>query len=144
MKVSPEVIPFYQKRTHGLYGVGIDPVGALEVWPAYPGFQGMNLGPGPTKRISFTAYAVHVPKQPYDYHFPDGNATIARILVRELVPGSMQGTTAEDSVTAKDDNSKLDHPESRIRIRLSRTVVQVKDIGNPGTSKGVEVAYGPR
>jgi len=142
VKVSPEVIPFYQKRTHGLYGVGIDAVGALEVWPAYPGFQGLNLEPGPTNRMSFTAYGVHVPKQPYDYHFPDGNATIARILVRALVPGSLPGTTAEDSVTAKVDYSKLDHPDSRIRIRLSSTVVQVKHIGNPATSKEVEVAYG--
>ena len=45
VKVSPEVIPYYQKRTHGLYGVGIDAVGALEVWPRYPGFQGMNIAP---------------------------------------------------------------------------------------------------
>ena len=30
VKVTPEVIPFYQQRTHGLYGVGIDAVGALE------------------------------------------------------------------------------------------------------------------
>ena len=142
VKVSPEVIPFYQKRTHGLYGVGIDAVGALEVWPAYPGFQGMNLAPGATKRMSFTAYGVHVPKQPYEYHFPDGNATIARILVRTLVPGSMSGTTAEDSVTARVDYSKLDRPDSRIRIRLSSTVVQVKHVGNPAMSKEVEVAYG--
>jgi spermidine dehydrogenase len=102
----------------------------------------MNLTPGPTKRMSFTAYGVHVPKQPYDYHFPDGNATIARILVRMLVPGSMAGTTAEDSVTAKVDYAKLDHPDSRVRIRLSSTVVQVKHIGNTANSKETEVAYG--
>ena len=52
VKVTPEAIPYYQKRTHGLYGVGIDAVGALEVWPRYPGFQGMNMEPGATKRIS--------------------------------------------------------------------------------------------
>ena len=101
VKVSPEVIPYYQKRTHGLYGVGIDAVGGLKVWPRYPGFQGMKCEPGPTSRMSFTAYGEHVPKQPYEYHFPDGNASIARMLVRALVPGAMPGTTAEDSVTAK-------------------------------------------
>ncbi len=142
VKVSPEVIPYYQKRTHGLYGVGIDAVGALEVWPRYPGFQGMNMSPGPTPRMSFTAYGEHVPKKPYDYHFPDGNASIARMLVRALVPGSMPGNTAEDSVTAKVDYSKLDHPDSRIRIRLSSTVVAAKHIGNPASSKEVEVVYG--
>ena len=40
VKVHPDVIPFYQTRTHGLYGVGIDAVGALELWPNSPGFQG--------------------------------------------------------------------------------------------------------
>ena len=142
VKVSPEVIPFYQKRTHGLYGVGIDAVGALEVWPRYPGFQGMNLAPGPTRRMSFTAYGVHVPKRPYEYHFPDGNASIARLLVRSLVPGCMPGRTAEDSVTAKVDYSKLDHPDGRTRIRLSSTVVSAKHAGNPATAKEVEVIYG--
>jgi len=142
VKVSPEVIPYYQKRTHGLYGVGIDAVGALEVWPRYPGFQGMNIEPGPTKRMSFTAYGEHIPKKPYNYHFPDGNASIARMLVRSLVPGSMSGATAEDIVTATMDYSKLDHPDSRIRIRLSSTVVAAKHIGNPATAKEVEVIYG--
>jgi spermidine dehydrogenase len=142
VKVSPEVIPFYQKRTHGLYGVGIDAVGALEVWPGYPGFPGMNLEPGPTKRMSFTAYGQHVSRQPYNYHFPDGNASIARILVRALVPESMTGTTAEDSVTARIDYSKLDHPDSRVRVRLSSTVLRARHMGNPATSKHVEVAYG--
>ena len=32
VKVDPSVIPFYQTRTHGLYGIGIDAVGALECW----------------------------------------------------------------------------------------------------------------
>jgi spermidine dehydrogenase len=142
VKVSPEVIPFYQKRTHGLYGVGIDAVGALEVWPGYPGFRGMNLEPGPIKRMSFTAYGQHVSRQPYNYHFPDGNASIARILVRALVPESMTGTTAEDSVTARVDYSRLDHSDSRVRIRLSSTVLRARHIGNPATAKQVEVVYG--
>src|SRR5262245_16939713 len=32
VKVDPGVVPFYQSRTHGLYGIGIDAVGALECW----------------------------------------------------------------------------------------------------------------
>jgi len=135
VKVTPEIIPFYQKRTHGLYGVGIDAVGALEVWPNYPGFKGMNIDPGPTKRLSFTAYGEHVPKKAYDYHFPDGNASIARMLVRSLIPGSMPGTTAEDSVTAKVDYRTLDRADAQIRIRLSSTVVAARHVGNPATSK---------
>jgi spermidine dehydrogenase len=142
VKVHPDVIPFYQTRTHGLYGVGIDAVGALELWPNSPGFQGLNLKPGPYHRLSFTALGEHIPKKPYEYHFPDGNATIARLLVRSLVPAAMPGHTAEDSVLANVDYSKLDKSDSPIRIRLSSTCLRARHVGNPVTAKEVEVVYG--
>ena len=142
VKVHPDVISFYQARTHGLYGVGIDAVGALELWPNSPGFQGMNLKPGPYRRLSFTALGEHIPKQPYEYHFPDGNATIARLLVRSLIPGAMPGHTAEDSVLANVDYSQLDRSDSAIRVRLSSTCLRARHAGNPKTAKEVEVVYG--
>ena len=142
VQVSPEVIPYYQTRTHGLYGVGIDAVGALELWPGSPGLQGLNLQPGPHPRLSFTALGRHIPKKPYDYHFPDGNATIARLLIRSLFPGAMPGHTAEDSVTANVDYSRLDHPDSPIRLRLSSTCLQARNVGNPAKAKEVEIVYG--
>src|SRR5580704_4393868 len=130
VKVHSSVIPFYQTRTHGLYGVGIDAVGALELWPNSPGFQGMNLKPGPYRRLSFTALGEHIPKQPYEYHFPDGNATIARLLVRSLIPAAMPGHTAEDSVLANVDYTRLDRNDSPIRIRLGSTCVLTRQQGN--------------
>jgi spermidine dehydrogenase len=142
VKVQPEVIPFYQTRTHGLYGVGIDAVAALELWPYFPGFQGMNLKPGPYHRLSFTALGQHIPKKPYEYHFPDGNATIARMLVRSLIPGAMPGHTAEDSVLANVDYSKLDRSDSSIRIRLGSTCLRARHVGDPATAKQVEIVYG--
>jgi spermidine dehydrogenase len=142
VKVHPDVIPFYQTRTHGLYGVGIDAVGALELWPNSPGFQGLNLKPGPYRRLSFTALGEHIPKKPYEYHFPDGNATIARLLVRSLVPGAMPGHTAEDSVLANVDYGRLDRSDSPVRIRLGSTCLRARHIGNPVTAKEVEVVYG--
>jgi spermidine dehydrogenase len=142
VKVHPEVIPFYQTRTHGLYGVGIDAVGALELWPYSPGFQGMNLKPGPYRRLSFTALGEHISKQPYEYHFPDGNATIARMLVRALIPAAMPGHTAEDSVLANVDYSQLDRSESPIRIRLGSTCLRARHEGNPAAAKEVEIVYG--
>ncbi len=142
VKVHPDVIPFYQARTHGLYGVGIDAVGALEVWPGYPGFQGMNIEPGPFHRLSFTALGEHIPKQPYNYHFPDGNATIARLLLRGLIPGSLPGHTVEDSVTANADYSQLDRSNSAVRIRLSSTCLHARHIGSPAKAKEVEIVYG--
>jgi spermidine dehydrogenase len=142
VKVHPDVIPFYQTRTHGLYGVGIDAVGALELWPYSPGFQGLNLKPGPYARLSFTALGEHIPKKPYEYHFPDGNASIARLLVRALIPGSMSGHSAEDSVLANVDYSKLDRADAPIRIRLGSTCLRARHVGNPASAKEVEIVYG--
>jgi spermidine dehydrogenase len=102
----------------------------------------MKLDPGPFKRLSFTALGEHIPKKPYDYHFPDGNATIARLLVRALFPGAMPGTTAEDSVMAKVDYSHLDQKDSLIKLRLSSTCVRARHVGNPASAKEVEVVYG--
>jgi spermidine dehydrogenase len=143
VKVSPDVIPFYQSRTHGLYGIGIDAVGALECWAyRYPGFEGMNLDPVANGRMSFTAKGDATPKAPYNFHFPDGNASVARLLVRALIPSALPGSTAQDSVLAKADYSRLDRAESNIRIRLGSTAVRVKHVGDRASAKDVEVAYG--
>ncbi|MDP9146467.1 MAG: hypothetical protein M3N22_02320, partial [Acidobacteriota bacterium] len=70
-----------------------------------------------------------------------GNASIARLLVRALIPGSIGGETAEDIVTAKADYSKLDRPGSPVRIRLNSTAVRARHIGDIKSAKDVEVAY---
>jgi len=143
VKVDPAVIPFYQTRTHGLYGIGIDAVGALECWAYhYPGFDGMNLDPVANGRMSFTARGDATPKPPYNFHFPDGNASVARLLVRALVPDALPGTTAQDSVLARADYGKLDRVQSPVRIRLSSTVARVRHVGAIASAKEVEVAYG--
>jgi spermidine dehydrogenase len=143
VKVDPGVIPFYQTRTHGLFGVGIDGVAALDCWGLrFPGFQGMNLTPDPYRRMGFTAMGEATPeKEPYHFHFPDGNASIARLLVRALVPDAPTGHTAEDIVTAKFDYSKLDRSASSVRIRLSSTAVRVSHDGDPGSAKQVQITY---
>ena len=50
--------------------------------------------------------------EPYIFHFPDGNTSIARLLVRSLIPASAPGHTMEDIVTAKLDYATLDDPGS--------------------------------
>ena len=143
VKVHPDVIVFYQVRTHGLYGVGIDAVGALECWAyRYPGFEGMKLDPKATGRMSFTARGDATPKPPYNFHFPDGNASIARLLVRALIPSALAGRTAQDSVLAKVDYGMLDRPQTPVRIRLNSTVVRVKHVGSPASASDVDVEYG--
>jgi len=144
VKARPDVIPFYQTRTHGLYGIGIDAVPALDCWAIhFPGFQGMNLERVPSKGLTFTALGEVTPQpDDYDFHFPDGNASIARLLVRSLIPNSTPGTSAEDIVTAKVDYSQLDRSDSPVRIRLNSTAVRIRNLGDPAAAKQVEVIYG--
>jgi spermidine dehydrogenase len=141
VKVDPGVIPFYQNRTHGEWGVGIDAEPALDCWAiGLPGFQGMHLEPGTASNMSYSA-AGYANGGSYRYHFPDGNASIARLLVRNLIPEAVPGHTVEDVVTANVDYDRLDLPQSPTRIRLNSTVVAVRNFGDVASSREVEVVY---
>jgi len=141
VRVDPMVLAFFQTLTHDEWGVGIDAVSALDVWGfGYPGFDGLKLAPGSAPHMGNTA-AGYADGGSYSFHFPDGNATIARLLVRELVPGAVPGGTVEDVVTARVDYAKLDAAGQKTRLRLSSIVVGVRNIGDPVTSRGVEIAY---
>jgi spermidine dehydrogenase len=136
VKVDPSVIPLYQSRTHGEWGVGIDAVSALDVWPfGLPGFQGLNLDPGSAPQMGYTP-AGYADGGSDTFHFPDGNATIARLLVRRLTPQAVPGEGVEDVVTARIDYSRLDRPDNAVRIRLGSLAVSV---GNSGSA--VEIVY---
>jgi spermidine dehydrogenase len=143
VKADPGVVPFFQARTHGEWGVGIDAVGALEVWPfGFPGFQGLNLEPGAAPHMGFSASGYSATGGSYKFHFPDGNASIARLLVRSLVPSSIPGAgSAEDIVTATADYRELDRPGAPVRIRLSSTAVAVRNVEEGGSTREAEVIY---
>ena len=138
-KVTPDALPFFQTYTNDLFAVGIDAVPAYYCYAAgddygaisYPGFHGLNLGTSEHTRQT----------EPYIFHFPDGNASIARMLVRTLVPGCIPGHTMDDIVTAHADYSRLDQSGSPIRVRLNSTVVHVSHIGSADNPKEVEIAY---
>jgi len=80
-------------------------------------------------------------QEPYIYHFPDGNASIARLLVRGLIPDSAPGNTMEDIVLAKMDYSKLYAESSPVRIRLNSTVISARNEGGGASAKEVTVTY---
>src|SRR3989440_8970566 len=74
---SEEVASCFQGRTLGFFGLACDAVAAADVRDfGYPGFAGLGL---PEERPPQWS-------EPYIYHFPDGNASLARLLVRALVP----------------------------------------------------------
>jgi spermidine dehydrogenase len=138
VKADPGVVAYYQHRTDGLWGCGIDAVSALDCWGVgFPGFAGLKLAPGGTNRMGYTPRGYCTPPHGSEtFHFPDGNASIARALVRQLVPGAMPGHTAEDIVTAKCDYGTLDRPANAVRIRLNNIVVRARN-----AKDGVEIAY---
>jgi spermidine dehydrogenase len=141
VKADPAAVAVYQARTHDEWGVGIDAVSALDVWAFdFPGFQGLNLAPGPAPNMGYTAEG-YADDGSYTFHFPDGNASIARLLVRDLIPESLPGTSAKDVVTARLDYSRLDRSQSPVRIRLNSTAVRVRHVGDPASATEVEVAY---
>ena len=141
LKVGREALALYQRTTEGEWGVGIDAVSALDCWGfGMAGFQGLKLDPGSAPRMGYTP-AGYADGCSYRFHFPDGNATIARLLVRSLVPAAVPGRDCRDVVGAKVDYGLLDRPESPVRIRLSSIVVRARNIGDPASARGVEVAY---
>ncbi|MEP7381721.1 MAG: NAD(P)-binding protein [Gemmatimonadota bacterium] len=129
-------LPYFQAFTHDLYGVGIDAVPAGDcVALGLPGFAGMGLGDSPAPEMGRSAI-LHGREEPYIYHFPDGNATIPRLLVRRLIPGSVPGSTMYDIVGARVNYAALDRAAQRVRIRLGSTAVHAAN-----TPDGVEVTY---
>ena len=140
-KVDPGVVAFYQTRTNGEWGVGIDAEPALDCWAlGLPGFQGMQLEPGAAPRMSYSA-AGYANGGSDRFHFPDGNASIARLLVRALIPRAIPGHSAEDIVTAPVHYDRLDAGGAPIRIRLNSTVVRVREVGEPSSAHEVEITY---
>jgi spermidine dehydrogenase len=135
-QLTPKALPFFQTFPHDLFCIGIEAVPAMECYEGvddynsftYAGFDGLGL-PAPEK------------EEPYIYHFPDGNASIARLLVRSLVPSAMPGSSMEDVVNARAVYSKLDAADAAVRIRLNSTVVQVRNAVSQGSSQEVHVAY---
>ncbi len=140
-RVHEDLVKLYQALPHGLFGVGIDAIAAQDAWGFdFPGFDGLKLDPTPGKGMNRDAIP-NEEAEKYFFHFPDGNATIARLMVRKLIPGVIPGKSASDVVLAKANYAKLDSSASPVRIRLNSTAVRVKHVGDAASAKEVEVTY---
>ncbi len=91
--------------------------------------------------LGFAPVAVYDENHPYIHHFPDGNASVARALVKYLVPDVAAGSKVEDLVLARFDYAELDQPGNPVRIRLNSTAVDVEHVGNPESASDVRVRY---
>jgi len=132
-RALPGSLPFFTGLGWGYRNnKRLDTCPAYEAWRAgSPGFSGMTIADGP--------------RAPSDYfHFPDGNASIARLLVSRLVPQSFSGTqTPESVVLAPLSYAALDRPGQPVRIRLESTVVRVEHVraADPRGERAVRVVY---
>ena len=118
---SDEVANCFQGRPLGFFGLGCDAVAAFDLRSfGYPGFAGLKLPADDHPEWS----------EPYIYHFPDGNASLARLLVRALIPGVAAGNTMDDIVPAHFDYDALDRADSNVCIRLQSTVIDVRQHGD--------------
>ena len=128
--LSDTALLYFRSMSNEFYGYGIDSIAALDAQQVrYPGFDAMGL-PEPSEEVKAEL------DDPYIYHFPDGNASVARLLVRGLIPGVAPGNTMEDVVMAKFDYDKLDVASNNVQLRLNSTVVRVDNPNGP-----VDVGY---
>jgi spermidine dehydrogenase len=130
-KMSPDALPFFI-GSGGRNNKHVDTMPALEA--ALNGAAGFNgLGLKFEERYSEGSYL---------FHFPDGNASIARLLVNRLIPAAIPGHQSMNTIVqAQAAYDKLDEPGSTMRIRLSSPVFRVQHAGDPEHSRDVRVAY---
>lgn len=114
---------------------GFDTMSAWSASRSHPLlFAGLGL-PKLTRRSNVTADVGEM------IQFPDGNAGVARLLIRHLIPDALPGRTAEDSIRAELRYDRLDRPGQDARIRLRSTVLRARHAGDPMTANEVELIY---
>ena len=115
-----EVVLLLRDTVRGYWGVGWDALSALEAWRlGQPGTRGLGIEPGDDDSI-------YTSDEPYIFHFPDGNAGVARALVRALLPNALPGSSMEDLAVERVDYSALDSADAGMRVRLGSTAVDVR------------------
>ena len=126
---DPDAVKFLQDFTINSGG-GFDAISALSAcyYTGMPGWGATGLPP-------------IEPIEPYIHHFPDGNASIARLLVRELVPDVAPPGDPETLLTARFRYEKLDQKKSDVRIRLNSTVVNVAHDGDASSAEQTLITY---
>lgn len=109
--------------------------------------EGGGSGLGPDALSAYADYAFEtldpVPdEEGMDQMFPGGNTTIARLMVKSLIPSSIDGPHTVEGVSANAVNfSALDSPNSPARVRLSSTAVSVEHDGAPEKSATLSIVY---
>ena len=110
--------------------------------------EGGGSGLGPDALSAYADYAFEMlhplpeEKGGSDQMFPGGNATIARLMLKTLIPNAIAGDMSVEGVCrGQVDFGSLDVAGSPTRVRLSSTAIQVAHDGDPAKSDSVTIAY---
>ena len=123
--LTEDAVQLFDKEEHGSWGLEMRALSAAEaIWEGYPGAHLFGEG---WSEDSF-GYPVAM--------WPDGNASLARLMVAKLIPHSAPDVTADNVAIARLDYSALDRKNANVRLRLNSTV-----IGVANTDRGVSVTY---
>ena len=138
----------YQRGSHGLLGAGAQATSAADNWLlGRPGFNAALGLPEPEEiaeagfpGIGRTPQMANRIVQDPSVAWPDGNASLLRLLVGKLIPATFPGGQPDQDtvVSAPMDYSKLDTPGESVRIRLHSHVYLVKPGEHRGESAKVE------
>lgn len=123
--LSDEAIQIFETSQHGAWGLELRALSAAEGF--YSGLPGLNLV-GAAQAMKEWEYPVAM--------FPDGNASIARLLVQKLIPAVAPDANVDNIAVSEFDYARLDDADAAIRMRLSSTVVNATQEG-----QGVSVTY---
>ena len=123
--LSDEAVSIFNKTLHGAWGYELRALAAAEGF--YGGLPGLNLL-GRSADMQQRTYPVGM--------FPDGNASIARLQLAELIPEVAPGTSVDNVAVARFDYGKLDMPGAPVRLRLAATVANTMNVQD-----GVDVTY---
>jgi spermidine dehydrogenase len=110
--------------------------------------EGGGSGLGPDALSAYSDYAFQMlhplPAEDggSDQMFPGGNATIARLMLKSLIPAAIDGTASVEDVCRNQVNfAALDNASSATRVRLSSTVIHVQHDGDPSKASTVDIVY---
>jgi spermidine dehydrogenase len=135
--LHPQIAAYFADTTKAYFGASADAVTCLDARAiGNPGFDSMDLGNAVYPTLSPSGRLNQKNPDPYIHHFPDGNASLVRALVRSLIPDALPGASIEDLILAQADHNRLDRPENRIRVRLNAPCVRIRHVG-----QAVEACY---
>lgn len=141
-RVDDAVVRALSQDTLGYFGAGADAVSALDAFAGgQPGFSGLDLGEGADALMSPSGRQLRASTDDYVHHFPDGNAGVARALVRGLLPQAVPGQGMQSLADARVDYARLDQAGQAVRLRLKATLVGLRHMGPPAQADSVELRY---